>query len=174
MCAKVPIDAITDKCNLAQSTCPVTRLIRALSRQISSGWRSVARLKREVVTVRQSIQALQCFTVVKLMNQFRSTSRCPRCLRDLSQKKTFGPYTMCPFCETELGVVWWQRYCVVALAAGGLLATLHAVGFWGLLLLFAFLLLFYPALAVVTVLTFRLIAPRYIESSTFGSGITRR
>jgi hypothetical protein len=98
---------------------------------------------------------------------------CPNCARNLGAKPTGSkpPYTVCPFCGTQLTFVWWQRILIAMLA---LILTFGVPGFLGIKgimpLLLVGLLCCYPALVVAIILVFKLIQPRYVVKD--GAAIT--
>ena len=95
-------------------------------------------------------------------------SACPNCVFSLEDKskRVNTLYTYCPNCRVRLTHVWWQRALVIGLAfvlAFGLPAS---IGIRRLLpLLFAGLLLYFPALVAAMILIFRTTRPKYVQKS---------
>ena len=76
----------------------------------------------------------------------KSMGVCPNCSADLSQDiKTHRPYDSCPFCNTRILPIWWQRLAVILLGLFLAFAFPAWLGLAGWDVFFAGCLLYYPA-----------------------------
>jgi hypothetical protein len=106
------------------------------------------------------------------MRAKKPRSACPNCSRDLGAKPTGSrsPYKECPFCQTPIIPIWWQR---LLFSGVGLILAFVVPAFLGLtsiLLLIGALVCLFPALVIAYVLVFKTISPKYVTKS--GSTMT--
>lgn len=95
----------------------------------------------------------------------RAWSACPSCSADLGRKsfRTALWSEYCPFCNTHLLPVWWQRVVVAVLSYATAFVIPASRGVSGLGLIFVGSLLALPFFVFVNALFFRIVPPRYVQ-----------